>query len=478
MDTASFQFVLFGLVVAVVSNAGQTSIWRSSVLFLSSLLFLGLLSFSPPTFYPMAGFLFVGYIGLKFIRYRWIGSLLLSIVIAVVAYVWLKQYTFLPKGIFLNFTYLTLGLSYILFRMLHLFIEAADEGQRFVPGFGAYLLYMINFTTFVSGPIQRYDQFARDQFAEVPISLRPLEVMRQLERITLGFFKIHVLALLLSMVQLDALAELSQPTQFPIKLSAAFKLAVAYPFFLYANFSGYIDIVIALARLMRVRLPENFDRPFSACSFIDFWNRWHITLSTWLKTYVYNPLLIAAMRAVSSSKTEPLLAVFCYFVTFSLIGVWHGRSSEFAVFGLLQGGGVAANKLWQLWLTHALGRKSYKQLANYGLYRSFSRGLTFTWFAFTLFWFWASWGQLYDILMSIGACIWIAVWLMVWIWATIGLEAWEWLRNAIFGLKAAGRPGVDNPYVRIVFVTALGLAAFIVTAVLTAPAPDIVYKAF
>ena len=54
--------------------------------------------------------------------------------------------------------------------------------------------------------------------------------------------------------------------------------------------------MIALARLMRVRLPENFDRPFSAKSFIDFWNRWHITLSNWFKAYVYNPLLVALMR--------------------------------------------------------------------------------------------------------------------------------------------------------------------------------------
>ena len=76
--------------------------------------------------------------------------------------------------------------------------------------------------------------------------------------------------------------------------------ALVYPLFLYANFSGYIDIVIALARLMRVRLPENFDRPFSASSVLDFWNRWHMTLSNWLKTYVYNPLLLALMRRTSS----------------------------------------------------------------------------------------------------------------------------------------------------------------------------------
>ena len=61
---------------------------------------------------------------------------------------------------------------------------------------------------------------------------------------------------------------------------------------------------------MRVRLPENFDRPFSASSFIDFWNRWHITLSTWLKTYVYNPLLISLMRCFTSPTIEPVLGVF------------------------------------------------------------------------------------------------------------------------------------------------------------------------
>ncbi len=72
-----------------------------------------------------------------------------------------------------------------------------------------------------------------------------------------------------------------------------------YPLFLYANFSGYIDIVIALARLMRMRLPENFDRPFAASSVLDFWNQWHMTLSNWLKTYVYNPLLMALMRRIS-----------------------------------------------------------------------------------------------------------------------------------------------------------------------------------
>src|SRR5450755_4335504 len=200
-----------------------------------------------------------------------------------------------------------------------------------------------------------------------------------------------------------------------MQLFAAFRLAVVYPFFLYANFSGYIDIVIALARLMRVRLPENFDRPFSASSFLDFWNRWHMTLSTWLKTYVYNPLLVALMRRISSLAMQPFLGVFCFFVTFFLIGVWHGRTSEFIIFGVLQGGGVAVNKFWQVGLTSALGRKGYKELAKNPLYVAFGRGLTFTWFAFTLFWFWADWKQIHMIFSAVNLLSWAGVWLAVWL---------------------------------------------------------------
>ena len=67
---------------------------------------------------------------------------------------------------------------------------------------------------------------------------------------------------------------------------------------------------------MRIQLPENFNWPFSAASFLDFWNRWHITLSKWLKNYVYTPLLVALMRRIPSPSMEPLLGVVCFFVTF------------------------------------------------------------------------------------------------------------------------------------------------------------------
>src|SRR5579863_4704108 len=415
MDSASFQFVIFCLTVAVLSNLSRSPRWRSSILFFASIVFLGLLSRDLFGFLPLAGFLFLGYAVLVLRERGWSRFLAGTVLSIVFVYIWLKKYTWFPEATFLHFPYFTVGLSYIFFRVLHLLIEAGGDGEKRHIGLGAYLLYMLNFTTLLSGPIQRYDAFSRDQFAAEPITLGPRVVGLQLKRIVLGFFKVNVLAMLLNIVQTNALAQVAQPLPMPLKFYAAFRLAVVYPFFLYANFSGYIDIVIATAHLMRVRLPENFDRPFSATSFIDFWNRWHITLSVWLKTYVYNPLLVALMRRNSSSALEPFLGVFCFFVTFFLVGVWHGRTSEFVFFGILQGGGMAINKLWQLGLARAMGRKGYKELAKNAIYVALGRGLTFVWFAFTLFWFWSNWSQIDTIFSALRVGQWLAVGMTTWL---------------------------------------------------------------
>jgi D-alanyl-lipoteichoic acid acyltransferase DltB (MBOAT superfamily) len=479
MDNASFQFVLFGLTAALVSNFNRSRTWRSIVLFVASIVFLGLLAHNPIVFLPLIGFLLLGYVGLILIQRGWSKSAVWSILAVILVYIWLKKYSFLPGGSFLRFPYLTLGLSYIFFRVLHLLIETGDSNEKQHVSLGAYLLYTLNFTTFVSGPIQRYDGFARDQFAAEPIALGIRTIGLQLERIIRGFFKVNVLATLLNAVQEDALLQLVHPYAPPsLRVYAACKLAVVYPIFLYANFSGYIDIVIALARLMRVRLPENFDRPFSAASVLDFWNQWHITLSNWLKTYVYNPLLVALMRRIPSLAMQPFLAVFCFFVTFFLIGVWHGRTSEFVFFGVLTGGGMSINKLWQLGLTRALGRKGYKALASNPVYHALGRGMNFSWFSFTLFWFWADWKQIDRIYLSIGVMQWVGVWLAVWLSATVVLAAWEWLRAVLLSIKAPEGPVLTSRYARVVYASALGLAASVMTILLNQPAPDIVYKAF
>jgi D-alanyl-lipoteichoic acid acyltransferase DltB (MBOAT superfamily) len=478
LDSASLGFILFGLLAAVLSNLGRSPAWRSAVLLLSSIVFLALLARSPIVLLPFAGFLLMGYGALVLFERGWSKSMAWSILAVVFVYIWLKKYTFLPQGIFLHFPYFTLGLSYIFFRVLHLLIEAGDGREKRHLGIGAYLLYTLNFTTLLSGPIQRYDEFARDQFAGQPIALGPEVIGLQLERIVRGFFKVNVLAAVLYTLEQDALAQMSPLFPLSLRFHAAFKLAVIYPFFLYTNFSGYIDIVIALARLMRVRLPENFNRPFSAASFLDFWHRWHITLSQWLRAYVYNLLFIALVRRITSSKWKPVAGVFCFFVTFFLVGVWHGRTSEFLFFGVLQGGGVAVNKAWQLYLANVMGHKGYRGLAQNPVYVAFGRGLTFTWFAFTLVWFWSSWKQIGQVFSDLSVAQWLGVWLAVALFMTAVLAFWEWLRAAVLSIKTSDGPILTSRYARVICACALGLVSLIMTVLLNQPAPDIVYKAF
>jgi len=477
MDSASFQFVVLGLAAAIFSNFGSSRIWRSSVLFVFTLIFLGLIEPDPFAFLPLIAFLFLGYSSLLLLKRGLIASARWSIPAVILVYIWLKKYTLLPDGMLLQFPYFLLGLSYILFRVLHLLIEARDGDSERI-GFGAYLLYMLNFTTFISGPIQPYHEFARDQFAEKPIELDAQCIGLQAERLVRGFFKINVLATLLDVLRADAFIELSQPIPLWGKMFAAFRVVFLYPFFLYANFSGYIDIVISVARLMRVRLPENFDRPFSAPSFLEFWNRWHITLSNWLKKYVYYPLLMALMRRNDSRKMEPYIAVFCFFVTFFLVGVWHGRTSEFLVFGVLVGAGVSINKLWQVLMASWLPGGGYKSLSRNLVYVSLARGLTFSWFAFASLWFWASWQQLNQIASSIGALPCVAVALTLWMFATVLLAAWEALRGSLLSIRTEDGPVFTSRYARVVYASALGFAAFVMIALLNQPAPGIVYKAF
>src|SRR5277367_2171349 len=100
MDTASFQFILFGLAVALVSNFSRSRTWRSVVLFLASFIFLGLLAQDPIVFLPLAGFLLVGYIGLALIQRGWSRTAVWSILAILLVYVWLKKYSLFPHAVF------------------------------------------------------------------------------------------------------------------------------------------------------------------------------------------------------------------------------------------------------------------------------------------------------------------------------------------------------------------------------------------
>jgi D-alanyl-lipoteichoic acid acyltransferase DltB (MBOAT superfamily) len=175
---------------------------------LASAIFLALLVQSPLSLLPLAAFLILGFVGIVLLERGWSKRVVLSIAAIVLAYVWLNIYSFLPSRIFLDFPYFTLGLSHIFFSVLRLLIEAGEASGSGHIGPTEYLLCNLNLTTLVSGPIQSYADFARDQYAVEPIALGPRVIGLQLERIIKGFFKVNVVALLLHAVQNDALTEL------------------------------------------------------------------------------------------------------------------------------------------------------------------------------------------------------------------------------------------------------------------------------
>lgn len=133
----------------------------------------------------------------------------------------------------------------------------------------------------------------------------------------------------------------------------------SYPAYVYINFAGYCSVVIAAASLLGLRLPENFDRPYLARNMIEFWNRWHITLSHWLRDYLFTPgyKALAQRWPTRAASMVPL----CYFMVFLVAGVWHGSSANFVVFGMLHGTGVSVAKMWENHLIRRLGRKGLKQ---------------------------------------------------------------------------------------------------------------------
>ena len=471
MTVPSFQFLLFAAVIAGLFNLAPRGL-RPAVQLLANLAFLASFSRAPAAFIPFAGFLAFGYASVVLLQRGWTRPFWALVAITLLLFFWLKKYTFIPPQIWLAHPYLTIGLSYVFFRVLHLIIDARSGDLPERVGLLDYANYTLDFTCIVAGPIQLYQDYKA--------SAEPLTQFRAgaaIERIAIGFFKVFIVAAILDALHKQAIHDLPAAAGEGQRLLDGLLIVGLYPLYLYANFSGYTDVVIGVARFLRRRLPENFNKPFSSKNFIEFWSRWHISLSSWLKTYVYNPLIMSLMRRVTWRPVEPFLAVVAFFVTFFLVGAWHGQTGEFLFFGLLQGGGVAANKVYQILMAGWLGRKGYRELSANRLYGAVCRGLTFAWFGFTLLWFWSRWGDIRSVGETLGPAGVAGAMALLTVIATVVLEL-----LVTIGEAAAARPGVravlGSRYTRTAAVTAMAAVILTSNFILDSPAPEIVYKAF
>jgi D-alanyl-lipoteichoic acid acyltransferase DltB (MBOAT superfamily) len=472
-------FIAFFLAVALLVSALPAPGGRSLVLLGANLVFIGSYLDHAGQIVPFAAFRVLTYHLIEIVRRRrTTAALWAALALTVAAFVVLKKYTFLPAPLTLPFAYLIIGLSYVLFRVLHLMIDARQgELAQPVPPLH-FLNYTCNFLSFIAGPIQRYQDYLRQQGER--LALDDGRVFRACARIVKGFVQVGVTSAIFKYL-FDTLSErlldAAQTPPLAVLGGVYVAAAVCYTVYLYANFAGYMDIVIGIGRLLGQDLPENFNRPFQARSFLEFWSRWHMTLSEWFKTYVFNPLLKVLATRYTSPRTAPYLGVAAFFVTFLIMGIWHGTTAAFVVYGLLLGTGASINKLWQVSMTRRLGKKTYQALAERPVSVYLSRGLTLAYFALALSCLWLDMAQLLWLARNIGLFGLVACYLGLAAAAALAFLAWDTVISPLAPVRARIGDASGGVLVRNL---ALGTQILLIVTVASFfhKAPEFVYRAF
>jgi D-alanyl-lipoteichoic acid acyltransferase DltB (MBOAT superfamily) len=170
----------------------------------------------------------------------------------------------------------------------------------------------------------------------------------------------------------------------------------AYTIYLYCNFSGFCDISIGVSGLLGIEVAENFDRPFLARNLQEFWTHWHMTLSTWIRDLLFTPMTKSLMQRFSPQSANHVIAA-SIFVSFLVVGIWHGTGLNFVIFGALQGIGIAAVHYYTVWLKRRLGRERYAVYRKNRVISSIATVITFTYFSLTLFVFANTWKEMLSI---------------------------------------------------------------------------------
>jgi D-alanyl-lipoteichoic acid acyltransferase DltB (MBOAT superfamily) len=228
--------------------------------------------------------------------------------------------------------HLPIGISFYSFQALAYVIDVrrGEEAEREPVRFATFLLF---FPHLVAGPILRARTLLT-QLAARRVLARD-DVGYALTRLATGLVKKVLVADVLRLGIVDSV--FTDPERFT-HLEVLVAL-YAYSLQIYCDFSGYTDFAVGSARLFGFRIPENFDRPYQALSVAGYWRRWHITLSDWVRDYVYYPL--------GGSRGGGWAPYRNTFVTLLILGFWHGANWTFIVYGLLHGAAVSVNRWWK-----------------------------------------------------------------------------------------------------------------------------------
>ena len=335
---AIFLPAVLGLFYACAGNR----VARQSVLVLASLGFYGWwdIRFVPLLMgLTVANWLFAQWFGRD--PARWIPVLGVTLNLAVLG---LFKYADFLRGTAFGLTgsdwqpwhlILPLGISFFVFQKISYLIDLR-RGDRHIYGFLDFCLFVSFFPQLIAGPLVRHNEIIH-QFRQDP---RGPAVWENLSR---GFF-LFAIGVGKKVLIADTLAPLAdslftKALGMPLTLAEAWAAAGAYTLQIYFDFSGYSDMAIGLALMFGLRLPINFDAPYRAVSVRDFWRRWHMTLSRFLRDYLYIPL--------GGSHCGPIRQAANVVATMLLGGLWHGAAWTFVVWGGLHGVALAVNHMWE-----------------------------------------------------------------------------------------------------------------------------------
>lgn len=278
----------------------------------------------------------------------------LSLVANISLLGWYKYADFLIRNINLIFSadypllhiILPLGISFFTITQL-LYLYDCYHGTTKEHSFLRYVLFVTFFPHLLAGPIlyhrQMMTQFADERLARVNWDNMAYGVM------------LFVIGLAKKVLIADAfIPYVNHGFAMPGEMTMlqGWLVAICYMLQLYFDFSGYSDMAVGLSKMMNITIPINFNSPYKAASLINFWQRWHISLTNAITACVYMPLVRSFKRPTVAN------AAFAAFVAFFLVGIWHGAGWHYVVFALMHGGGMAVNHVWRhyrLWCPKPLG---------------------------------------------------------------------------------------------------------------------------
>jgi D-alanyl-lipoteichoic acid acyltransferase DltB (MBOAT superfamily) len=325
-------------------------------------------------------------------RWPWLAFFAPIAALLVVRYVPAQAYIALGQALGKSWQGLPnmVGISYLAFRCSRLVLEVRNGAVK-KPNFLEYLNFAFFLPTMSVGPINTYANFRRGftERYDVPVGRAAL-------RILIGAVKYQFLGNLFNQLGYASLLLDEHPHPW-MDLPVAM---VFYYLFLYCNFSGFCDMAIGAAALIGIPVPENFNNPLAARNMKEFWNRWHITLSVWMRDMVFSPLSKFLVRVLGVRLADHAIALTIAIV-FLLVGIWHGTGWNFVAFGAAQSLGVVVVHYYTLFLKKRLRRDGFKAYNENPWIHAVAAAVTFGYFAISLIFFACTFEQIKQIFMAL-----------------------------------------------------------------------------